>query len=233
MAKKLFKDKTSSEATDSLVSFMPGGRPFLAARLPATKLRKLLVGLAGEILRVDGTLNEMTSEHDINTTTLLIEEWERALGIPDSCFSTDVDLPTRRLQVLVKLAKMGLQTEQDYIDLAALFGYTIETTAGADRGLFPFKLKFPTFFFDSPQSARYTLIITFITLESPNRFALDFAIDFTGDLSNVVRCLFNKLVPSNVDVVYEYRLPDETAYITEDGSYYLTTEADEILEIEP
>lgn len=232
MAKDLIRTKSVEDSTDSLVSFLPGGRPFLAARLSNTKLRSLLTGLATELLRVDGTTNEIGREHDITATTQLIEEWERALGIPDSCFSGTGDLATRREHVRIKLAAMGLQSEQDFIDLAALFGYTVQITAGADRGLFPFILAFPIFFFAAPQDARYTQIVTIATTDTPNVFALDFPIRFGSSITNIIQCLMSKLVPANVNLVFEYTLPDEEALITESGLFYLGTEDGDIFLLE-
>jgi uncharacterized protein YmfQ (DUF2313 family) len=232
MGKKLFTDKTQEQATDSLVSFVPGGRPFLAARLTGTKLRALLTGLASEILRADGIINEITSEHEITTTTSLIEEWERALGIPDSCFSNTGTIQERRLQVLAKLAKMSLQTDQDFIDLAALFGVVVSVVAGADRGLFPFELTFPVYLFDTPQTARHTLVVVVETTNAPNVFPLEFPIIFGSNLEGLIECLFRKLKPANVEIVFEYVLPDEGALITESGLFYLATESDDILLLE-
>lgn len=232
MAEDLIRTKSVEDSTDSLVSFLPGGRPFLAARLSGTKLRSLLIGLATELLRVDGTLNEIGREHDITTTTQLIDEWERALGIPDSCFKGTGSLETRREQVRIKLAATGLQSAQDYIDLAALFGYTVEITAGADRGLFPFSLAFPIFFFDAPQTARFTQIVTITTTEVPNLFPLSFPISFINDMVSIIQCLFNKLKPSTVVLKYEFTLPDEGALIDESGYYYLGTEDGDILGLE-
>lgn len=233
MSDQLIKDKTLEESADGLTSFMPGGRPFLAARLPGTKLRGLLLGLGNELLRAESTLNEMVKEHDIRTTTNLIEEWERALGIPDCCFSGTGTIEERRLHVLTKLASMSVQTAQDFIDLAQLFGFVVEITPGADPGIFPFgssiqsrensvfALGFPSIFnyvdtdivtssflplrfFADPQTARFSQIVTMHVEGGLNTFALDFAIQFSAGLTNIIVCLFNRLKPANVELIFEF-----------------------------
>jgi len=232
MSVKIFKDKSHDDVTESLVSFMPGGRPFLAARLTGTKLRALLAGLAVEALRAESLMNEITCEHDIRTTTLLIEEWERALGIPDCCFGTDETIEIRRLQVLTKLANMSVQTEQDLIDLAALFGFVVEIIPGADRGLFPFVAGFPIYFFDQPASARFTMFVNVITVDFPNAFTYTFPITFAPSVLRVLECLFNKLSPANVEIIFQYELPDESGIITEAESRYVGTESGGIILLE-
>lgn len=219
----LFRSKTIDEHTDSLVSFMPGGRPFLAARLPSTTLRNMLLGLGYEILRTESTISTIVDEHHITDTTQLISEWEKALGIPDCCFGVADNIQDRRRNVLIKLS-MSIQTEQDLIDLAALLGFTVAFEQGANIGIFPFNSKFPITFFDRPQTARFTHYVTIYTLTFPNIFPLDFQIIFGDSFFNLMECLFRRLSPQNVNLIFTYELPDEGAIITENGRNYLSDE---------
>lgn len=202
----LLKSKSSEDHQQLLASFMPNGRPFLAKSLPSTTLYKLIYGLAVECARVEGVLTDIEVNHDIRETTLLIEEWEKALGIPDDCFTNTVDLTIRRKQVISKLAAMGVQTAQDFIDLAAVFGYTIQVEACADYGLFPFNNMFPIEFWSDPMTTRFTFRIRFIDT-SPAcifPFTTRFPICFSSTMFNVVTCLFDKLKPENTVLTYIY-----------------------------
>lgn len=230
MAGRLFKAKTTEEQTTSLAAFLPGGRPFLAAKLSSSTLRTLLVGLGTELSRMEGILNDITYEHQIDQTTSLISQWEAALGIPDGCFSVASSLSDRIRNVSVKLGHMSLQTAQDYIDLGALLGYTVRITAGADRGIFP--LAFPAYVFDSPQTARFLMIVTVETVAIPNVFPLSFQITFSNGFNTIIECVLKHLVPANVQLSFEYTLPDLGAFIDEYGFYYLGTEDGDILLLE-
>lgn len=232
MVGRLFRDKSIEQQTTSLASFMPGGRPFLAARLPDTKLRSMLMGLAVELYRVDNLLNDITYEHEIGQTTLLIEEWERALGIPDHCFDTSGTIEQRRTNVLVKLAAMGVQSEQDFVDLATLLGFTVEIIAGAERGLFPFISGFPLYLFDHRATARFTMFVRITTENFPNVFTYTFPIVFGDTAQSVIECLFNQLKPANVEVRFEYTLPDIFGIIIETESGYILSEAGDSLLLE-
>ena len=230
MAGKLFNDTTQTDETNALASFMPGGRAFLAAKLPSTTLRTLLYGLAAELVRVNAQINEITYEHQIDQTTLLIEQWESALGIPDCCFTNTGTLAQRRENVLIKLASCGVQSKQDFIDLAALLGYTVTITPGAERGIFP--LTFPLYFFDCAQTARFLMIVTVDTTQVPNTFPFTFPFTFGSNIITGIECLFGKLKPANVEIIFEYRLPDERAFMTESGYYYIGTEDGSFLLLE-
>lgn len=203
-----FKSKSKEEQQQSLASFLPNGRVFLAKALPTTNLYKLLYGLAVEIARVEGVINDIASEHDIRTTTLLIEEWERALGIPDDCFPGTGDLATRRNHVLIKLASLGVQTEQDFIDLATIFGFTITIEKMAEFTIFPMYSMFPIEFSPDPMTSRFTWRIRF-TSGTPRcifPFVSLFPVCFGDNASNIVECLFDKLRPANTIIEYRYPL---------------------------
>lgn len=223
MAGRLFTNKTTEQQADTLAAFMPGGRPFFAGRMEGTKLRSLFLGLAVETARVEGLLNEITYEHQIDQTTLLIEEWEAALGIPDSCFGIDVPLEQRRKQVIYKLGA-GIQTEADFVEFASYLGYDIEVTPGRDIGFFPFTLKFPIQFYDYPQTARFYMHVTIYSDEFPNVFPLEYPIVFGPGLETAIVCLLHHIIPVNVSLTYEFSLVNQGALITESGRYYFTPE---------
>ena len=196
---KLFEVKTQDEMTDSLAAFMPGGRVFAAKGEADSTLRKYLNGLSKELFRIDEQMNLMSEDHDINLTVNFLEQWESAVGIPDDCFDTSGTIEERRFNVLAKLAKMNLTTEQDFIDLASLYGINITITQGAIAGIFP--MTFPITFFASAKEARFTMIVTFdTTLET---FPLTFPITFGESTIGTIKCLFNKSKPANVQIVYQ------------------------------
>jgi hypothetical protein len=231
MAGRLFKDKTQDEQAQTLSVFMPSGKAFMAAQIDDSKLRALINGLAVEQWRSENLMNDITYEHQIDQTTLLIEEWERALGIPDQCFKTDGMLEVRRQQVIAKLAA-GIQTAEDFIAFALRLGYTIKTTPGRDLGLFPFTGKFPIMFFDRPQTARYYMRITLVTEVYPNVFPLGFPLPFGPQFGASLTCLLYKLIPANVSLLFDFEIEDQGYIISEDGLSPLETE-DELYILSP
>lgn len=195
---KLFKVNTKDDITNSTASFMPGGRVFAAKNETDSTLRKFLSGLSLELFRIDEQMNLMSEDHDITKTTQFIEQWESAVGIPDDCFNTNGTLTERRTQVLAKLAKMNLTTEQDFIDLAALFGVNVTIRSGKSASTFP--MTFPIIMFDADKEAKFTMVVEFN--ESTGGFPFTFPFTFTESRTNLVRCLFNKLRPANVQIIY-------------------------------
>ena len=195
---KLFRINTKADITDSVSAFMPGGRIFQAKNDSASTLRNLLSGLAVELFRIDEQMNLMSEDYDINLANQFIDQWESAVGIPDSCFDGTGTLQERRQTVLAKFAKMNLTTEQDFIDLAALFGVNITIIQGATVGTFP--MTFPFVFFPSGTAARFTMFVDFDTVLET--FPLEFPIPFGNSTIGLIECLFNKLKPANVEIIY-------------------------------
>ena len=194
----LFKQHTKEEHATSLAHFLPNGRVFAKKNIDGSTLFKFIMGLACELYRIEERMNLIAFEHDINATTQFIDEWESAVGIPDDCLSGAGTLEERRSAILTKIAKMNVTTLQDFIDLAAEFGITPTIETGAASGLFP--MTFPFILFDSPKQARFTMVIDFpTTLEV---FPLTFPIPFDDCIIGVVKCLFDRVKPANVQILY-------------------------------
>lgn len=124
---------TEEEMIASLAAFLPGGELFESAFIPGTNLHSLLAGLSGELLRAENFLFLYNSQFLPDQTTVFIEEWESALGIPDDCFPgpAEASTETRRLHILVKLASLGVQTSDDFENLATILGFPdVEVVSG-------------------------------------------------------------------------------------------------------
>ena len=196
----LFKRRNIEEYTDSLAAYLPGGILFASHSVQDSNFRKLLTGMAGELFRSNGLLREYSSEILPDRTLKFIDEWEFALGIPDDCFSGTGNLNVRRRDVLIKLASLGIQTEQDFIDLAELFGVSITIIAGVETITFP--LIFPVFLFLTTKEARFTIIVRF-TVQEANRFSLLFPFLFGDNDIGIIECLFEALKPANCNLLFQ------------------------------
>ena len=196
----LITQHSISKHADSLADYLPSGRLFESARITDTNFRNLLFGLASELFNAEGYLKTISNEYDINTTTLLIEEWEGALGIPDTCFAADGSIEDRRRDILIKLASLGVQTSEDFEELGNIFDVSVTVNAGIDfSSVFP--MIFPFIFFNSASDARFTIIVDF-TVEPASRFTLTFPFTFGSAGINTLECLFNKLKPANCDIIF-------------------------------
>jgi len=183
-----------------LARHYPTGRVWSNTFNTGTNLGKMVYSLAQEWLRSEAFAAVCVDELYIEKTEGLLEQWEASVGIPDGIFSTDVDLVTRRLQVLQKLIDFGgAQTKQDFLDIAVLFGFLDVTIRSGSVSLFP--LSFPVIFFSGDgKAARHTIFVNL-----PNSqyvFPLAFPIQFAASSGLVLEGIFNSLVPANVEVIF-------------------------------
>lgn len=184
---------SKEEQAQSLSDYLPSGRAFGSRNVEGSNLRLLLRGLAEEVLRVEEQISLFGDEILPDETTLFLDEWESAVGIPNGCLTGIGSNSERRDVILAKLADMNLQTDQDFIDLAALFGQTITVAAGIDR---------PDLGFSSDKEARFTIVITFedaIQETFPYTFPILFG---QAELSTLV-CLFSGLIPACCQIIFE------------------------------
>lgn len=180
------------EHADALGSFMPGGPLFEAKNIQDSNFRRLLRGFAGELFTAEGYITTFDEEYSPLTTVLFIEEWERALGIPDDCFSANGDINERRTHVLTKLASLGVQTVADFVALGSILGKTITVEPLDTMGSPPEPITFP--------DARYTIVITGAGLVSG---LPPYDVPFIpGSSESTLECLFHKIKPVNCKIIF-------------------------------
>ena len=195
--------RTVDGQAQSLANYLPGGKLFSIKNIQNSNFRKLLVGLAGELFTADGYIRSYSQEILPDEAVLFIDEWEKALGIPDDCFSGTGTLDDRRKHILVKLASLGIQTADDFVDLAALFGVTITVTPGSDFYSFAqFPVEFPFPFFGSEEESRFNIVVEF-TIQDSAKFTFFFPYTFGDALLQILECLFNKLKPANCTITFK------------------------------
>lgn len=185
--------------TDTLAAYIPGGDLFVSKRIVGSTFRNLISGLACEVLNAEGYLKLLQQEFIPDETVAFLSEWERTLGIPDDCFDGQGTDDIRRRDILAKLASLGVQTEEDFEELALLFGIVANVMSGIDSNeVFP--LTFPFFFPLSEEEARFTIVIEYTP--QFDIFPYIFPFTFGDDSVDILQCLFNKLKPANCQVLF-------------------------------
>lgn len=182
-----------------IAEFLPIGKAWDAKNDSSTNLGALLLALGGEFSRIEELIQTTNREVDINFTDELLREWETSVGIPDDCFGTSEDDEARRKQIIVKLRNIRLQIVQDYKDIAFLFGVSVQVFPGV-----------PISFVATDKEKRFS-----ITIDIPGAFSGElfpypnlFPIPFIKEITNLIQCLFEKIKPANVRIIFQYGLFD-------------------------
>ena len=96
-----------------LAKHLPEGKLWKNAFDPDDDFGKLFLGLCIEFLRFQVLTDTVFDEMDINQTDQLLIDWEKSVGLPDSCFNTNKSNEERRKQVLQKFSKFeGVQSKE-------------------------------------------------------------------------------------------------------------------------
>jgi uncharacterized protein YmfQ (DUF2313 family) len=120
-----FTPLDTPEQIDALANLLPFGEIWRAKNIPDSNVYRLLKAFSKEFSRMSASQYALASEFIPSKFMGFIEEWERFLGIPDGCLTTDVPDEIRRLNIIAKLGYLNLFTEQDYRDLAELYGLEV------------------------------------------------------------------------------------------------------------
>ncbi len=112
---------SADDYLDQLQSFLPQGPAWPRGR--DDELTHFLYAWAEEFARVDARIEDLVNEADPRTTSELLGDWERVVGLPDPCVTTEQSVDQRRAALVSKLTSMGGQSRQYFLDLAAALGY--------------------------------------------------------------------------------------------------------------
>jgi len=199
---------SDADNTQSLADNLPDGVLYRAKNIPNTNFRTFLAALALEIGRIEGMIEFIADDYYIWTSTIsgLLPSWERAVGIPDSCFKITKETPAedRIRNVIGKFALMNVVTRDDFKLLAEFFGFRIEITSGTEANGNVFPLTFPIIFSNSLKESKFTMIVKFLDKVNPNVFPFTFPITFGDDETSFLRCVFRKLKPAYCRIIFLY-----------------------------
>ena len=112
---------------EQMQALLPGGSAW--PRADDALLTQTLDALAEEYARIGERAASMIAEFIPSSTTEMITEWERVMGLPDPCVGVlEGTLARRRAAVVAKLNGGGSASKAYYIALAAALGYTVTIT---------------------------------------------------------------------------------------------------------
>ena len=196
---KLFSNRTKEQQTNSLTAFYPAGSAFESANTEGSVFGDFNEGLSGEIKRVYDDMNNLSEDYDILVTDELLPQWENAVGIPDECFPGTGTKAVRRSHVLVKFAKMNVQTAAEFEALGVALGFAdISVKPLRDNALPPYDVPFfPT----SLPNSRYVIVVQGSNIVA-NIPPYDVPFTPASNTQSILSCVFNKVKPANVKIIF-------------------------------
>lgn len=108
---------------EMLYRLTPRGRAWPRER--TSTLYQKYSAIAQELERIDLRGAQLIEESDPRTALEMIEDWERALGIPDECTPPANTLERRRADIVARLTQQGSLSRQFLIDFALNLGFII------------------------------------------------------------------------------------------------------------
>lgn len=200
----IMKRHSVEEHANALAQYMPSGRTFEAAFIPNSNFRQILIGLAGQFRAGELSLKDFADFFIPDNANMLIPEWERALGIPDDCFNAQGTLGERQRDILVKLASLGAQTLDDFVNIAEKFNVNIAIYPGRD--VFDTPSLAPGVTFKNIKESRFTLVIVY---EADVSAVLPLTLPFTigSTIVPILTCLYNKIKQANCKVIFDPIIP--------------------------
>ena len=197
----MIESRTQQEQARVLANYLRNDNLHEAKNKEDSNLYKVLVGLAEGWLDFRENANDIIDNYNINNSLLLIEEWEKAVGIPDNVFSVASDIETRRKNVLLKIAGSKAETKEQFENIAQILGFNIQVEPAFQYCKFTYK--FPVLLV-SQGSRPFVIVINIDKSLKPNGFPFKFTFKFSTSPANNLKLFFNKIKPSNTIIVFRY-----------------------------
>lgn len=121
-----FARRSGADYAEALAALLPRGPAWPTDQ--DSVLQRLVSGLA-EIwgAKVDARAADMlTRESDPRATIELLDDWERAFGLPDPCLSEPLTIGDRQEALVGRITMEGGQSRAFFKRIAAAIGYEIE-----------------------------------------------------------------------------------------------------------
>lgn len=117
---------TAESYLRQLQALLPPGRAW--PRDEEATLTRLLRAAADGLARIDARASGPLREADPRAAAELLPDWERVLGLPDTCTPAGASLAQRRAAAHAKLTDRGGQSRAYFIALAGRLGFDIGIT---------------------------------------------------------------------------------------------------------
>ena len=188
----IFTENNISDQADMLARKMPDGIAYSSKYINDSVLRKWLIALGAEYLRMEEYLNYISNEFNLTSTNDLIEEFEFDYGMNSNCFQQFTltgTIEERINAILTVIASRGTSTESDFEYIASLLGFTITVTANH-----------PT----TPNQVedRWKIFIDVTGAVVENVFPYTFPIIFGNSTQSILECWLDQLKPAHCILVY-------------------------------
>lgn len=195
-----------------LLAHLPTGMAWDAFRITGKVANRLYSAFAEAYEDAWEALCRLATELDPRTTEQMIDEWERAVSLPDPCLPKYQTLEDRRAWVMWRLSKRRWSTASDWIELAALFGIKIAVTPGwyvQKPALYP--AEYPKRYDLFPKLGRFRVYINIIDGTCGGYpyggagGATGYPITYGCDNADydAFKCLIMRVKPANVIIIWD------------------------------
>lgn len=189
--------RSGDDYAKALLALLPQGMAW--PRSSGSVLVKTVNGLSQIWGYVDGKAADLLEiETDPRATTEMIDEWERAFGLPDECipFPPTV-LADRRAALLTRMTLLGAQSREFFESQATALGYTVEIQEYA-----PYMCGVSRC--GDTRSPLYGSDVTHFRWQlGPAEIRLYWTVTLDSVLTGI-ECVFRRYKPAHTEIVFKY-----------------------------
>ncbi len=191
--------RTGDDYTEAFLALLPQGQAW--PKDGASVLTRVSNGLCQIWGLVDGKAADLLEiETDPRTANVMLDEWERAYGLPDNCIPfPPTTLDGRRDTLVERITMLGRQDRQFFIDYADRLGQNVGVREYSPyqcgiSGVGDTRVLATT---DDPGDPNYRWGL------GPAEMRFYWKVDLTNVLTGI-ECIFRRYKPAHTSVVFTY-----------------------------
>lgn len=164
----------------------------------------VLRGLAPEFGRVDQRAADLVEEMVPSGVRELLPDWERVMGLPDTCVGAEASFGERRAEVVRRFGEIGAQTPEYFAGIAVRLGYPNARVVEHRAPRFG-RSRFGVAHFGSRKQQFYWTLHLGSRRAGGARFGITvWGERFGGNPNDIIECVIRRYQPSHTYVIFDY-----------------------------
>ena len=190
---------SAADFRNALQAHLPRGRVW--PRDPDATQTAIAAGLAPSCEALNGRANNLLVDAFPSSTTELLPEWEKTLGLPDPCVGPSPTIEQRRAQVVARFTAQGGQSVDYFVSFAAALGYPITITQFTP---FRFGMPFGMPLCGVPWAFAWQVNAPTFTIERFEFGTSECGEPFAFWSNTVLQCELTRLAPAHTILLFSY-----------------------------
>lgn len=197
-----------------IANHLPSGRIWDAKHVEDTNIYKILKALYISKKILLEKIEELALEFPIDSSILLLPDWEKSVGLPTNCVDTSLwTLTQRRENVKRRIRKVPIVTLEEVQSYLNIYFPDLKLSLIKGYDVFGYEYTYQFNFYSGAINEKFILLVEVEqSWDNTYEYTYEFEYDSYID-TDVIECVLREVIPANVALLFSYVSPPEPTTI--------------------